>query len=178
MVDDNEMEEQEEGFKVSDRRYSVRGYEDDVETESAPEPAEQETTPQAPPQQAPPGQAPPAEPGPSPVSETPPEPAAPPESEPAPPGEGDDAPSEEGASREFETLLAILQTNAIAAMGINPQTGESAGGADPRSAKLFVDLISMVKEKMTGNLTEDEDKILTQVLSELRMMYVQQVGIG
>lgn len=164
MVDDNDMEQQEEGFKVSDRRFSVRGYEDDEEIESVPESVEQAPDPQAPASQALP-----VEPGSSPVSEEPP-PAAPPESEPAP--------IEEGASREFETLIAILQTNAIAAMGINPQTGEKSGGADPRSAKLFVDLISMVKEKMTGNLSEDEDKILTQVLSELRMMYVQHVGIG
>lgn len=166
MADDNDMEQQEEGFKVSDRRFSVRGYEDDEETESAPEQASQAS------------QAPPVEPGSSPVSEESPPPAAPPGSEPASSGEGAEAPPEEGASREFETLIAILQTNAIAAMGINPQTGEKSGGADPRSAKLFVDLIAMVKEKMTGNLSEDEDKILTQVLSDLRMMYVQHVGIG
>ncbi len=168
MVDDKEMEQEEEGFKVSDRRFSVRGYEDDEEIESAPE----APAPQAPPE------APPEESGPSPVSEAPPPPATPSESESLPPEEGADAPPEDGASREFETLLAILQTNAIAAMGINPQTGEKAGGADPRSAKLFIDLISMVKEKMTGNLSEDEDKILTQILSDLRMMYVQHVGIG
>jgi len=164
MVDDKEIEREEEGFKVSDRRFSVRGYEDDEEAESAPESVEQ---------------APPVEPGSSSVSEEAPSPsAAPPESEPASIEEGADAPPEEGASREFETLVAILQSNAIAAMGINPQTGEKSGGADPKSAKLFVDLIAMVKEKMTGNLSEDEDRVLTQVLSELRMMYVQHVGIG
>jgi hypothetical protein len=92
---------------------------------------------------------------------------------------GESEPPEEGeVTREFETLLAILQTNAIAAMGINPQTGERGGGGDPRSAKMFVDMISMVNDKMAGNLSEGEEQILSQVLSELRMLYVQHVGIG
>ncbi|MBT3351497.1 MAG: DUF1844 domain-containing protein [Nitrospinaceae bacterium] len=176
MVDENELEQQAEEFKVSDRRFAVRGYEDEEETESAPEIAPDPGPEEVPAPQAQPSQAAPGDPGVAPVSEENP-PSAAPEGEPVSSEEGAEAP-EEAPSREFETLLAILQTNAIAAMGINPQTGEKSGGADPKSAKLFVDLISMVKEKMTGNLSEEEDRILTQVLSELRMMYVQHVGIG
>jgi len=74
--------------------------------------------------------------------------------------------------------LAILQGNALAAMGVNPQTGERMGGADPRSAKLMVDLVGYVHDKMQGNLSEAEEQVLSQVLSDLRMVYVQQVGIG
>ncbi len=188
MANENESEEQEQEFKVSDRRYSVRGYEDEDESSGVEEKAsgveeEVETPPQASPVVSDPSQTAEA-PGPG-VSGSsapagsageagPTEEASPPE---APPGE--DEPTQEGeVTREFETLLAILQTNAIAAMGINPQTGERSGGADPRSAKLFVDMISMVKDKMAGNLSEGEEQILSQVLSELRMMYVQHVGIG
>ena len=178
---ESEEQEQEQGFKVSDRRYSIRGYEDEDEGSGGEERVE--TPPQASPGASDSSPVPEA-PGPV-VSE--PSMAAgaageapPPE---APTGEGglagEGEPPEEGeVSREFGTLLAILQTNAVAAMGINPQTGERSGGIDPSSAKMFVDMISMVNDKMVGNLSEDEEQILSQVLSELRMMYVQHVGIG
>lgn len=173
MEEENESEEEMKGFKISDRRFAVRGYEDEDEGESGEAAPEDSLAP------------PPARPDPSPVSEVPPS-----EEPPSLPGDGADAvagPGEDGdpdaaedrgVSREFETLLAILQTNAIAAMGINPQTGERVGGADPRGAKMFVDMISMVKEKMAGNLSEDEERLMAQVLSDLQLMYVQNVGIG
>ncbi len=42
---------------------------------------------------------------------------------------------------------------------------------------MFVDMISMVKEKMAGNLTPEEDSLISRVVSDLKMMYVQQVGL-
>lgn len=152
--------EEDKGFKISDKRYSVRGY---VDREEEPEPSEK-----------------PREEKPAPVQ-------SPPAEEPPPPPEARDTagtrePGEEaaggGAGREFEMLLTILQGNALAAMGINPQTGgRSSAPADSRTARLFVDMIGMVHKKMQGNLTEDEDRLLSQVLSDLRMLYVREIGI-
>ena len=155
-------EEESRGFKVSDRRLSVRGYEEEDEEPSPPEPS-----------------APPREPDSPPVAEETPSPP-PAGSGPDRSGEAEppDAPPEDPEARHFETLIAILQGNALAAMGLNPQTGERVGEPEPRSAKMMVDLIGMMKEKMAGNLTDDEDKLITQILSDLRMIYVQQVGIG
>lgn len=173
MVEENESEEEEKGFKVSDRRFAIRGYEDENEDLSG-EAAPQDSA--GPPQERP---------DPSPVNDAPlsAEPPVPPQdgADGAARSDGAGEPdSAEGGSvsREFETLLAVLQTNAIAAMGVNPQTGERVGGADPRGAKMFVDMISMVKEKMVGNLTANEEKLMAQVLSDLQLMYAQQVGIG
>lgn len=144
-------EEEDKGFKVSDRRFAVRGYE---EEESPPAPAgkpEEKKKEAAPPR---------AE-----------------EKRPAP-----EAPSKEppqgGRSREFEMFLAILQGNALAAMGLHPQTGERIGAPDPRNARAFVDMAVYVKDKMKGNLTAEEAALLDQVASDLQMLYVQQVGIG
>ncbi len=151
-----ESEEESRGFKVSDRRLSVRGYDEEDEEKSSPEPS-------APPPVA---------------EETPPPPPA--RSGPDRSGEAGppDAPPDDPEARHFETLLAMLQGNALAAMGLNPQTGERVGEPEPQSAKMMVDLIGMMKEKMAGNLTDEEDKLITQILSDLRMIYVQQVGIG
>ncbi|MEE9240865.1 MAG: DUF1844 domain-containing protein, partial [bacterium] len=127
------------------------------------------------PEEAPPGPVPSPEP-PSMAEDAPPPEPLPPES---PAGQAGEAEPAEGPGlKGFETLLAILQGNALAAMGLHPQTGERVGGADPRNAKLMVDLIGVMKDKMAGNLTEDEEKLISQVLSDLQMIYVQQVGIG
>jgi len=147
-------QEESKAFKVSDRRFSVRGYEEEEE------PSEEEKESPAPPREAPAERA--SEPPPAEESALPPpEPAA-----------------EEEADRRFEMLVAILQGNALAAMGLHPQTGERVGQADPRSSRMFVDMIGLVKEKMEGNLTPEEEKLLDQVLSDLKMIFVQQVGIG
>ena len=143
--------EEGKGFKVFDRRFSVRGY---GEVESSDEEPRRE----------------------GPRKEEPPRPAeaAKPQAEEKPRGEKAESPGR----REFDMLLAILQGNALAAMGLHPQTGERIGAADPRSARMFVDMVGMVKEKMKGNLTPEEERLLDQVFSDLQMLYVQQVGIG
>ena len=161
--------EESQSFKVSDRRYSVTGY-DAEETEEIHSnvsrtisndrketPDETENV--------------------SEMSQDNPEQEINQSSE-----ETTDSPSEESKEEEeekhFEMMIAILQANALGAMGLHPQTGEKVGSADPRAAKLFVDLFGMLEEKMKGNLTEEEADILKQVRSNMQVAYVQHVGIG
>ena len=165
------------GFKVSDRRFSVRGYEDEESPASggegqllSPDAADEEISPQAGavspgPEAMEPEQAPPPE-VPQPQAE---ERAQPPD---------DEADEDEEEDKSFEMLIAIVQQNALAAMGIHPQTGERIGAADPRSSKIFVDLFTALKEKTEGNLSEEEEHLLNQVHSDLQMIYVREVGFG
>ena len=174
------MEEEnveDKGFKISDRRFSVRGYEDEESPASggegqllSPDAVDEEMSPQtgafAPgPEAMEPEQAPPPE---------VPQPQA--EERAQPPDEDEDEDEEEDKS--FEMLIAIVQQNALAAMGIHPQTGERIGAADPRSSKIFVDLFAALKEKTEGNLSEEEEHLLNQVHSDLQMIYVREVGFG
>lgn len=172
-----ENNEENKGFKVSDRRFSVRGYEDEEPPASgeeahilSPDTADEDTSPQS-------GAFPPGpeamEPEPAPPPEVP-QPQA--EERAQPPDEEADEDEEEDKS--FEMLIAIVQQNALAAMGIHPQTGERIGAADPRSSKIFVDLFSALKEKTKGNLSEEEEHLLNQVHSDLQMIYVREVGFG
>ena len=62
-------------------------------------------------------------------------------------------------------------------MGINPQTGERTGAADQQSARLLLDTFTLAKEKMKGNLTGEEEQLFGQILSDLKMIYVREVGI-
>jgi hypothetical protein len=41
-------------------------------------------------------------------------------------------------------------------------------------AKQTIDILAMLNEKTKGNLAEDEKRLLTHVLYELRMLYVKQ----
>lgn len=163
------------GFKVSDRRFSVRGYEDEESPASggegrllSPDAADEETGPQTGAVSAEPEV---MEPEPAPPQEVP-QPRA--EERAQPPAEDED----EEEDKSFEMLIAIVQQNALAAMGIHPQTGERIGAADPRSSKIFVDLFAALKEKTEGNLSEEEEHLLNQVHSDLQMIYVREVGFG
>ena len=53
----------------------------------------------------------------------------------------------------------------------HPQSGQSAVQLEP--AKLFIDHLEMIREKTRGNLTAQEADILSSVLSDLQMAYVQ-----
>ena len=176
------MEEEnveDKGFKVSDRRFSVRGYEDEESPASggegqviSPDAADEDTGPQtgafsSGPEAMEPEQAPPPE---------IPQPGA--EEQAQPPAGEAEADEDEEEDKSFEMLIAIVQQNALAAMGIHPQTGERIGAADPRSSKIFVDLFAALKEKTEGNLSEEEEHLLNQVHSDLQMIYVREVGFG
>ena len=165
------------GFKVSDRRFSVRGYEDEEAPDSGNE-GRLVSVSDAPVSAAPAPDAVPASPGPPPEGRPAPfEAASEPESKAeTPPAEQDADEGEEDKS--FEMLIAIVQSNALAAMGIHPQTGERVGGAEPRSSKMFVDLFGVLKEKTKGNLAPEDEQLLNQVHSDLQMVYVRDVGFG
>jgi len=53
----------------------------------------------------------------------------------------------------------------------HPETGKTEINLD--AAKLFIDQLEMMREKTRGNLSQQESDILSGVLSDLQMIYVQ-----
>lgn len=53
----------------------------------------------------------------------------------------------------------------------HPQTGKSEVNLE--AARLFIDQLEMIREKTRGNLSQEETKILSGVLSDLQMDYVK-----
>ena len=54
------------------------------------------------------------------------------------------------------------------------QLPAEAAGSDPREvARALIDTLGMLEEKSKGNLTEDEQKLLGEVLTGLRFRFVQ-----
>jgi len=72
----------------------------------------------------------------------------------------------------FTSLVFSLSSSALFHCGeiADPQTGER--NKDLPLAKHAIDTIAMLKEKTEGNLTEEEQKFMDNVLTDLRWRYV------
>ena len=75
----------------------------------------------------------------------------------------------------FNALIFSLSSSALLHFGeiVDPQTGERKD--DLPLAKHAIDTIAMLKEKTKGNLTEEEQKFIDNVLTDLRWRYVKAV---
>ena len=73
----------------------------------------------------------------------------------------------------FSNFVASLASSVLIQLGIfpDPKTGERK--TDLELAKHTIDLLSMLQEKTRGNLTEEEDRMLREVLAELKLRYVE-----
>lgn len=56
----------------------------------------------------------------------------------------------------------------------NPQTGKPEVNLE--IARMFIDQLEMIHEKTRGNLTGEESEILSRVLSDLQLAFVQASG--
>lgn len=73
----------------------------------------------------------------------------------------------------FQTLMSVLASQAI--MGLGGYTDPKSGRMmiDLEGARFSIDLLAVLEEKSKGNLSNEEETELQQVLSELRNRYVQ-----
>ena len=73
----------------------------------------------------------------------------------------------------FSSFILSLNTSALYHMGeiADPQTGEKT--QDLELAKNAIDTLAMLKEKTEGNLDADEGQLLTSIVYELKMRFVQ-----
>lgn len=71
-------------------------------------------------------------------------------------------------------LVLSLQAGAMQQMGkiASPFTGEVE--RDLQMAKASIDMLSMIETKSKGNLTDEESKMLTGVLYNLRMNFIDE----
>jgi hypothetical protein len=73
----------------------------------------------------------------------------------------------------FNSLIFSLSSSALLNFGeiADPQTGEKKKDLD--LAKHSIDVIAMLQEKTKGNLTDEEQKFLDSILTDLRWRYVK-----
>ena len=78
------------------------------------------------------------------------------------------------ADLTFSGLVISLATTAAVHFGDipDPATGRP-GEADLPAAARVIELLTMLQEKTKGNLIEQEEKLIEDLLYELRLRYVQ-----
>ena len=72
--------------------------------------------------------------------------------------------------------MVVQQTNlALMLLGKvpNPETGQPMQDLD--AAKMFIDQLEMLEAKTRGNLNRDEEKLLGQSLTSLRLAFVEAI---
>ena len=120
-----------------------------------------------------------------PAPEPPPPAAAKPAEEPRAAKEAPPAADEKSRRREprekgeivptpFIDFVEQLVMQAYMALGMlrNPYSPQPA--LDPAAARQMIDILTMIKEKTSGNLSEDEQDFLDTHLGELKLAFVQR----
>lgn len=82
------------------------------------------------------------------------------------------APAE--SSVDFTTYLLSIRETALVLLGLAESDHVQPQSADLDEARLQIDLLCMLQSKTSGNLTDDEDRLLRTVLYEVRVAWVQR----
>ena len=81
-------------------------------------------------------------------------------------------------TQRFIELVMMNAQQAALCLGqmAHPSTGKAEVNLE--AARMFIDHLEIIREKTRGNLNKDEEKILSSVLSELQMAFVQVSSQG
>ncbi|MGV3774495.1 MAG: DUF1844 domain-containing protein [Verrucomicrobiales bacterium] len=75
----------------------------------------------------------------------------------------------------FQFINMVLQTSNMAMMFLgklaHPETGQTM--LDLEATRMFIDQLEMISVKTKGNLNHDEQKVLNDSLTSLRLMFVE-----
>lgn len=80
---------------------------------------------------------------------------------------------------DLTMLVNMLVTNAMVFLGQIPAPGSQQYMRNLPQAQHMIDLLMVLREKTRGNLTQDEEQMLQELLPQLQMAYVsvsRQVG--
>jgi hypothetical protein len=72
---------------------------------------------------------------------------------------------------DFSTFIVSLRTSAMLHLGAGPERD----GIDIALARQEIDLLGILEDKTRGNLTGDEERLLSQILFDLRTRYLAVV---
>jgi hypothetical protein len=91
-----------------------------------------------------------------------------------PSGAGERATAAPGT--DFTSFLISLGTQAFLHLGDIPNPMTQQREKDLPAAKHMIDLLALLEAKTAGNLTGDEERLLRQLLTDLRLRYVRETS--
>ena len=74
---------------------------------------------------------------------------------------------------DFSSFVIGLTTQALVLLGEVPNPETKQVTVNLGLAKQTIDIIGLLEEKTKGNLTEDEGRLLSEMLTNVRMAYVK-----
>ena len=74
---------------------------------------------------------------------------------------------------DFSTFILSLSHSALVHLGDAPDPESKSRRASLPLARQSIDLIALIESKTRGNLTGEEERLITQVLTDLRLRYVE-----
>lgn len=74
---------------------------------------------------------------------------------------------------DFSTFVLSLSQTAYVHMGDAPDPGDGLQQSSLPLARQTIDILALLEEKTRGNLTGEEERVLEQVLYDLRLRYVE-----
>lgn len=75
---------------------------------------------------------------------------------------------------DFSSFIFSLSTSALIHFGAIPDPITKKTEKNIVMARQTIDLLGILKDKTKGNLTKEEDELLTNILYDLRMIYVKE----
>ncbi len=75
---------------------------------------------------------------------------------------------------DFATFVLSLSHSVLMHLGEAPDPDTNEVEANLPLAKQNIDILGLLEEKTKGNLTGDEERLLAQVLFDLRMRFVER----
>lgn len=79
---------------------------------------------------------------------------------------------------DFSTFVLSLSHSALVHLGDAEDPSTGLRGRDLPMARQTIDLLSLLQEKTRGNLDGGEERVLEQVLTDLRLRFVEVTQAG
>ena len=76
----------------------------------------------------------------------------------------------------FATFIFSLNSSALVHLGMLEDPGIQKKVQNLSLAKQTIDILGMLEEKTRGNLMDDEEKMLKNMLYDLRILYIKEKG--
>lgn len=77
---------------------------------------------------------------------------------------------------DFKSIVLLLITQAMINLGEIDNPIKKTSRVDLKGAKVFIDLLTILKQKTDGNLTENEAEYLSQVLFNVNEVYKKKLN--
>ena len=79
-------------------------------------------------------------------------------------------------SLDFATFILSLSHSALMHLGEAPHPDDNEAHVSLSLAKQTIDLLGLLEEKTKGNLSGEEERLIGQILFDLRMRFVEKSG--